>query len=505
MHGFEYRLWCIDQRINDRGVAIDVELCTAALAAVERSQSINAELTSEATDGAVERATQRDRLLLYIKDTFGIVFKDLTASMVDKALNDDNLPAPLRELLLLRAQASTSSTAKYKKFLGAVSSDGRLRGMFQFCGASRTGRASGKIVQLHNLPRPTMKAKDIELGIRAIKAGGAHLLFPNVMELASNAIRGAIIAPPGKKLLVPDLANIEGRVCAWLANETWKIKAFEAYDAGTGEDLYKLSYSRPFKIDPKSVTKHQRQIGKVMELMLQYAGGVGAFITGAATYRIDLENLASVALGEIPPHIVAEAQSAWEWAGRESRRYGLTRDVYVVCDALKRLWRNAHPNIVAFWQAVERGVLLAHGDPGAIYEVGKLRIRKDGSWLRIILPSERALCYPSLRIDGKKISYAGTNPYSRQWGRVYTYAGKLVENIVQGVARDVFMWGLVNAEDNHYDIVAHTHDELIAETPDTDDYTVDSLIGFMTQNIPWTTGLPLAAAGHAMYRYQKMD
>lgn len=501
--GFERELWKTDMRINERGCAIDMALVNAAIKATEDTKAELSERTNAATGGAVQKTTQRDKLLGYIKAAYGVVFSDLTGSMVEKALADENLSQGLKELLSMRAEASTTSTAKYRKFLGATSKDGRLRGMFAYCGASRTGRWSGRNVQLQNLPRPSISAEEIEFGIKTLKADAAGLFFDNVMGLASNAIRGCLIAAPGKKLVVSDLSNIEGRVCAWLAEENWKLKAFEDFDAGTGPDLYKLAYARAFRIQHEKVDKLQRQIGKVMELMLQYAGGVGAFVTGANAYGIDLIELADIAWDFIPVGVRTEAENMWEWAVKEQRTYDLSRKVFIVCDSLKRLWRLAHPGVVGLWGGVESAVRSVVEVPNTTQECGFLKMRRDGAWLRIVLPSGRALCYPSPRLDSDGLSYSGVNPYSRKWQRIRTYSGKLVENIVQATARDVLAVGIMNAEKYGYQVVLHAHDEIVAEVPDTDEFTAEGLSELMTTGIDWAGGLPLAAAGFETYRYRK--
>lgn len=499
--GFERELWEIDQVIADRGICIDLVLATAAIATVDQAQASLSQRTVEATEGVVEKTTQRDKLLAFIEDFYGVKFPNLTSTMVEKAIGDENLPLGLRELLLIRAEASTSSTAKYKRFLAATSKDGRLRGMLQFNGASRTGRASGRIVQLHNLPRPTMPAEDIETGIRAMKAGCADLLYGNVMQLASNAIRGCLVAAPGKKLIAADLSNIEGRIGAWYGNETWKLKAFRDYDAGIGLDLYILAYAKAFRIKPEEVTKLQRQIGKVLELSLQFQGGVGAFCTGAAAYGIDLAELAERALPDIPPRILQEAEQWWEAAGEQNRRYGLGHDEFVTCDSLKRLWRLSHPGIVGAWAGIDGTVNAAMN--GSVAAFGRLRADKVGNWLRIMLPSGRCLCYPSPRIDDKGFSYLGVNPYSRKWGRIRTYAGKLFENIVQATARDVLMDGIHSAELRGFNVCLHVHDEIICECDDIPAFSARGLERCMTEPFDWTEGLPLAAKGEEMYRYRK--
>ncbi|HBI8282959.1 TPA: DNA polymerase, partial [Escherichia coli] len=215
------------------------------------------------TDGEVQAATQRDALIKHIVESYGVELPDMQRSTLERRIADPDLPSAVKELLAIRLQASTTSTSKYKALMKGVSHDGRLRGTLQFCGASRTGRWAGRLFQPQNLPRPSLKQEQIDEGIEALKAGCADLLFDNIMELTSSALRGCIIAPTGKKLVVSDLSNIEGRMLAWLAGEEWKLNAFREYDAGTGPDLYKLAYAKAFDIAPDDVDKHMRQIGKV--------------------------------------------------------------------------------------------------------------------------------------------------------------------------------------------------------------------------------------------------
>lgn len=500
---FERKLWILDQKIADRGIYVDLDLARAAIAAVDKAQATLGERTVKATEGAVQKTTQRDKLLDFINSTYGIKFPDLTSTMVEKAINDENLPPALKELLAIRAEASTSSTAKYKRFLAATSKDSRLRGMLQFNGASRTGRAAGRIVQLHNLPRPNMEIEDIAMGIEALKAGCADLLYENVMQLASNAIRGCLVVAPGKKLVVSDLSNIEGRIGAWYGGEKLKLEAFIAYDAGKGPDLYKVAYGRAFRMRPEDVNKFQRQVGKVLELFLQFQGGVGAFCTGAEAYNIDLDDLAVRALGDIPSDILKEAERWWEAAGEQNKRYGLEHDAFVTCDSLKRMWRAAHPGIVNAWAGI--GGMIESTMATGIGSYGKLSADLQGKWFRLFLPSGRCLCYPAPRLDEKGFSYLGVNPYSRKWGRIRTYPGKIFENVVQATARDVLMEGLYNAESAGYAVAIHVHDEIICEVDDRAEFSADGLSDLMTLIHPWMAGLPLAAKGEEMYRYRKGD
>ncbi|EOS92848.1 DNA-directed DNA polymerase, partial [Erwinia tracheiphila PSU-1] len=513
--GQELALWHRDQRINDRGVFMDVQLAEAAVTAVEMEQKVLAKRTRELTDNEVQAATQRDAMLKHIAEAFGIELPDMQASTLQRRVNDPDLPFELRELLAIRLQASSTSTSKYKTLMKGVSRDGRLRGTLQFCGASRTGRWAGRLFQPQNLPRPTLKQDEIDFGIEALKAGCADLLYDDVMQLTSSALRGCIMAPAGKKLVVSDLSNIEGRVLAWLAGEKWKLQAFRDYDTiiGTdekgeairaGHDLYKLAYAKSFGVHPDEVDKDQRQVGKVQELALGYEGGVGAFLTFSLAYNIDLEEMASAAIDNIPRNILDEAVRAYEWAVKQKRTYGLPKRAYVVCDSFKRLWREAHAATFSFWKEIDQATRRAIATPGITISCRKLKLRRDGSWLRIQLPSGRAVCYPGARIDDSgKISYMGINTYSRKWQRLQTYGGKLAENVTQATARDVMAANMPGVEDNGYDIILTVHDEVLTEAPDTTDYSHEHLSTLLATNPAWALDLPLSAGGFEARHYRK--
>ncbi|SFN76018.1 DNA polymerase [Izhakiella capsodis] len=513
--GQELALWHRDQRINDRGFCCDVELAESAVIAVEEEQKRLAKRTQQMTDGEIQAATQRDALLKHLVESYGVVLPDMQKSTLERRIADPDLPPEVKELLSLRLQASATSTSKYKALLKSVSRDGRLRGTLQFCGASRTGRWAGRLFQPQNLPRPTLKQIDIDFGIEALKAGCADLLYDDVMQLTSSALRGCIMAPAGKKLVVSDLSNIEGRVLAWLAGEKWKLQAFRDYDTiiGTdekgeairaGHDLYKLAYAKSFGVHPDEVDKDQRQVGKVQELALGYEGGVGAFLTFSLVYNIDLEEMASAAIDNIPRNILGEAIRAYEWALKQKRTYGLSKRAYVVCDSFKRLWREAHAATFSFWKEIDRATRRAIATPGITTSCRKLKLRRDGSWLRIQLPSGRAVCYPGARIDDSgKISYMGINTYSRKWQRLHTYGGKLAENVTQAIARDVMATNMPAVEDSGYDIILTVHDEILTEAPDDADYSHEHLSTLLATNPAWASDLPLSAGGFEALRYKK--
>lgn len=504
--GSELDLWHLDQQINDRGVAVDLDLANAALAAVTDEKVVLAERAKEMTNGEVEAATQRDAMLLHMLTEYGVALPDLQMSTVDRAINDPDIPEPMKDLLRVRLQASTTSTSKYKALVNAANTDGRLRGLLQFAGAGRTARWSGRTFQPQNLPRPTLKDSAINQGIAALKAGTAGMVYSNVMEVASSAIRGCIVAPKGKKLVIADLSNIEGRGLAWLAGEEWKLKAFREFDAGTGHDLYKLAYAKSFGVAPEAVTKDQRQVGKVQELALGYQGGVGAFVTFAKGYGIDLDVLAAGILPNAPRDLVDEAENFLTWLKKQTKSdtYGLADSTFVACDVVKRGWRNGHPAIAAWWPMLEQAFRDAVDNPAYTFECGTVRVRRDGSWLRIRLPSGRALCYPApmLNEDGE-CTYMGMNQYSRRWERIKTYAGKLAENCCQAFSRDVLAFSMPAIEQAGYQITLSVHDELITETPDSDDFNHQHLAALMSTVPPWAAGLPLAAAGFTTDRYKK--
>lgn len=325
-----------------------------------------------------------------------------------------------------------------------------------------------------------------------------------VMDILSEIMRGCIVAPQGKKLVVSDLSNIEGRVQAWLAGEQWKIDAFKAFDQGAGHDLYKLAYAKSFGIEPQEVTKDQRQIGKVQELALAYEGGVGAFLTFATLYRIDLEVMGAQAFAQLPASIHRDAQSFYDWSVKQKRStFDLSRQAFVVCEGFKRSWRAAHPKIVNMWSELGGAVIAAIKEPGAVFEVRTLRVRCDAAWLRIKLPSGRYLCYPSPKIEDGQITYWGIDQYSRTFQKQKTYSGKLFENVCQAVAADVLTNSMAAIECAGYLISLSVHDELICESLDTEQFNATHLSTLLATVPEWAPDMPLAAAGFEAYRYKK--
>jgi DNA polymerase len=591
--GRQLELAHLDAKINARGFAIDRTLAEAVMRASTEEKARLAKRTQEITEDEVKAATQRDALLRYIVKAYGVDLPDMKSDTLERRLNDPDLPVEVKDLIGIRLQASMNSSSKAKTLLKGVCRDNRLRGGAQFRGAFRTGRWAHRLFQHGNMPRmdpepiarwfgiPKSKVKKkhilqyVSSGIESLIAGCEDITHGEVMRLCAMVIRGLIVAGPGKKLCIADLANIEGRGAAWAAGEEWKIQAYLDYDTIIGEtedgepirkgaDLYKVAYAEAFRCSVEEVVDWQRQIGKVMELMLQYQGGVGAFITGAATYGIDLDEMAEIAWPNLPADVIEEAQSFLQWlydqvqakhrkrvekaekkfnlgpdapdfvpmpdeaqhradfektiAGLEvlrdqeliEARHGLDEKVFVVCDSLKRLWRRAHPAIAgtrstpSYWTELEDTVRYAILNPGVTLPCRKVKIRRDGGWLRIVLPSGRALCYPSPKLakDGT-ITYMGQNQYSKNWERLSTYGGKIFENIVQAIACDQLAECMPTIEEAGYPIVFHVHDEDATETPDDPRWSAEELARLMCSHLGWNEGLPLAAEGFETKRYRK--
>jgi len=502
---YELAMWHLDQRINDRGFAVDLDLAEAAVAAVEQEQTRLRAQTVRNTGGEVEAATQRDVMLEHILLEYGVELPDLKSSTLERRLQDPELPEGLRELLRIRQQASTTSTSKYQALLRGATG-GRLRGTLQYNGAQRTGRWAGRTFQPQNLPsRGLLKARLIEEGIEALLGGYAELMFDDIMLLTASTIRGCIIAPPGKRLCVADLSNIEGRKLAWLAGEEWKLQAFREYDKGTGPDLYNLAYAKSFGIPVEEVTKEERSAGKVQELALGYAGGVGAFVTFAAAYSIDLEALAVKAWDNLPLELVEEATSFRKWAEKKKMpTFGLSDRAYITCDVFKRAWRAAHPNVVALWAGLNDICVHATQNQATTFEYGYFKARRSGGWLRLQMPSGRSLCYPAPQVDDKgSLSYMGVNQYTRKWSRIHTHGGKLAENVTQASSKDVLAYNMPNIDEVGYEIVLSVHDELLTEAEDFEYFSGEELALLMSNVPAWAPGLPLAAAGFTTYRYRK--
>ena len=568
----EDEILLIDQLINDRGFYVDVDLANAAIKAV---QAHNEELKEEAWERFGGKLTGNDFLPALRDLAPAFTIHNAQKSTLNDLLEDPDFPDEGKALIEMRLGASSTASTKYNPLVNGLSSDGRRRGCLQYGGAKRTLRWAGKGFQPQNLARGEysddhegkIKRRDGESdvsfwvrshmltnGINSLLRGTAHWAY-DISKLTASTVRGCIIPAKGKKFVVADYSNVEGRGLAWIAGEKTALMVFRA-----GRDIYCETAGKMFGLDPeyiKANRKDLRQIGKACELGLGYGGGVAAFLQFAKNLGLDLYAMAEVMKGTFPDHIWAAAKRGYEYArineakrppkpGKKDERptYILPKNVWLTCDAIKRMWRESHPKTVAFWAELEDAVLCAIRNPGKAYWAGA-NVRPDGKkalkivrtkakhdptfdeerddpnaagwWLKIELPSGRIMSYPGIALSvtteidedtGKKrtstrIKYQGENQTTRQWGFQYTYGGKLTENIVQALCRDILAWSMPGVEAAGYEIVLSVHDELITEVPDTDDYTTEELCALMCDLPVWAKGFPLAAEGDIMYRYRK--
>lgn len=509
----ERSLWELDQKSNDRGFKVDVQLAENAVATIKAEQKLLAAEVCKLTDGEVDKATRRDAMLKHIAEAFDVHLPDMKKDTLERRIADPETPDALKQLLRVRLAATTSSTAKYQAVLRSHV-NGQLFGTTAFCGALRTARWAGRIFQPQNLPRPDMKPEEIVAAIQALHANCLDLVSSEVMRALSNILRGMIIARKGRKLVCSDLEQIESRGSAWLAGEQWKLDAMEDYDAGEGFDNYVWAYAKAFGVSPEAVVEDKkrngfwRQVGKVMELAQGYEGGVAAWLAFAMVYRLDLEALAADAYPKLPRGAREQAEIIWDWRRKKNlSTFGLERKTFVVIESFKTLWRKAHPAFVTYWKELDTAAKEAVRHPKVEIACRQLAFEKRGAWLRMILPSGRMLCYPSPKLETRKgkevLTYAGVNQYTRKWSRQQTYGGKLFENATQAVARDVMAHNMPEIEDAGYRILLTVHDEVITEPDDKEHLNASALSAILAKNPPWMQGCPLAASGFEADRYRK--
>ena len=454
----EHDLYVLDQNINDRGVLVDLELARQAV-------KLNSIQTAVATEQAytltgLENPNSVAQLKAWLIEN-GVEIESLSKKAV--AALADETDGDIQEMLHLRLLMSKTSVKKYEAVMRSVCRDNRVRGMMRFCGASRTGRWSGNILQPQNLPQNHLP--DLTLARDIVKDGDFELLdmtFGNVPNVLSELIRTVLIPKPNHRFIVADFSAIEARVLSWLAGEQWRLDTFR-----NGSDIYCASASQMFRVpvEKHGVNGHLRQKGKISELACGYGGSVGA-----------LKNMGAVEMG-VP----------------EDELQGLIND-----------WRNANPHIVKLWTEVGNAAMKAIKEK-TIVSLGKLVFMYERGILFIRLPSGRRLSYIKPRIGtnrfgGDSITYMGVGA-SKKWERLETFGGKLVENIVQAIARDLLASAMMNVANAGYDIVFHVHDEII-EAPDSQG-SVDEMCKLMSINPDWADGIPLSADGYECEYYRK--
>lgn len=540
---FEDRVLELDQLINDRGFKVDVALAEAAIEAVEKHK---AQLQEEAQRKYGGSLTGKDFLPILRELAPAHRIHNAQKSTLNDLLADDDLQDDARAIIEMRLGAASTASTKYNPLLLGRSSDDRRRGCLQYGGAKRTLRWAGKGFQPQNLARGYYHDEELDKGISALLKGRAHRRF-DVAKLTASTVRSCIIPEVGHKFVVADYSNVEGRGLAWLAGEETALDTFR-----DGLDIYCVTAGKMFGMDPDDIKKNFkeiRQIGKACELGLGYEGGVGAFVTFAKNLGLDLIEMAKTMDGTFPDHIWSATARGYEWARiQEAKRpphpgekddrpsYILDKKVWRTCDAIKRMWRESHPETVAFWRDLKDGILAAVRNPGREFWAGA-HLRRNGErairiwrtvefdssgrkvpgwWLCVELPSGRILSYPGIGVsvtketdeDGRvntnvRIKYQGENQLTRQWTTLYTHGGKACENIVQALCRDLLAYAMINVEGGGYPIVLSVHDELVCETPDTPDYTVPELEKLMCALPEWAEGFPLVAEGAEMKRYAK--
>lgn len=489
----EHDLWCIDQRINDRGIRIDRQLVRNV---IRESEQYADALTAEAKElTGLDNPNSLVQLKGWLTER-GVPVETLRKDDLGVLLARD-LPDDVRRVLEIRKELGKTSVKKYKAMRDAVCQDDRIRGLFRFYGANRTGRWAGRVVQPQNLARNSLE--DLDLARQMARAGNVESLemfFGGLNSVFSELIRTAFIPSEGCRFVVSDFSAIEARVIAWLAGESWRMRVFRE-----GGDIYCVSASRMFHVP---VVKHGingelRQKGKIAELALGYGGGVGAMKAMDKSGSIPEEEL---------PEIVQK-------------------------------WRDASPSICKLWKRVEQAAARAIEEqrtvelPRKVYDPARARenetlmgaprgsysdyFKEEGGELRfsykdkilfIELPSGRKLAYqgveykPNVRgMDA--LSYRGTDQTTKQWVQIETWGGKLVENIVQAIARDCLAETMRAVEGAGYKIVMHVHDEIIVDVPNGDKKALETICGIMARPVKWAPGLLLRGDGYETNYYKK--
>ena len=455
----EMELYRLDQRINDRGVLVDMGLVEQAIACERLHKEVVTKRAYELT--GLENPNSVAQLKGWLGDK-GMEAESLSKKAVADMIAETD--GEVEELLRLRLMLAKTSVKKYEAIERSACSDGRVHGMLMFYGANRSGRWSGKNVQLHNLPKNYLP--DLELARELVKQGrfeDIELLYDSTPNVLSELIRTAFIPKPGCRFAVADFSAIEARVLAWLSGEQWRLDVFTSHGK-----IYEASASSMFHVPMEEITKGSplRQKGKLAELGLGFGGASGALISMGA---LDM----GLTEDELPPLVAA--------------------------------WRKANPHITQFWWDVDAAAIKAVTEKQKT-KVGKIIFEYKSGILFITLPSGRKLSYVKPRMavnrfgrDG--LTYEGISE-NKKWSRIETYGPKLVENIVQGTARDLLAEAMLRVEKKGYPIVMHCHDEIIAEVPEGSG-SVDEMCEVMAVQPVWAEGLPLRADGYECSFYQK--
>ncbi|XCB30908.1 DNA polymerase [Arcanobacterium hippocoleae] len=456
----EWNTYALDQAINDAGILLDHTLVDNAVGVDEHHR--NASLARAQKLTGLDNPNSPIQLKQWLA-TRGCELESLAKADVHAA--HDTATGEVKEVLELRGDLAKSSVKKYQAMQNVAGSDGRARGLIQFYGAGRTGRFAGRLVQVQNLPRNYLP--DLDQARTLVRTGNLdalELLYDSVPDTLSQLIRTAFIPSTGNRFIVADFSAIEARVIAWLAGETTTVAAFRE-----GKDLYCETASRMFgvPVEKHGINGELRQKGKIAVLACGYGGSVGALkAMGALTM-------------------------------------GLTEhELKPIVDA----WRQANPHIVGLWADVEEAAIAAISSRQPI-RLRNLRFSVESGIFFIELPSGRRLAYVQPRLGenqwgGTSITYTGTTT-ARRWGQLETYGGKLVENIVQAIARDLLVTGMHAVAEAGHQIVMHVHDEIVIDEPENSGFTVADACELMSTLPAWAKGLPLDADGYECAYYRK--
>ena len=454
----EQELYCMDQRINDRGIMVDQELIGHAVAC---DLLYKETVTKKAYEIS---GLENPNSVLQLKDWLnekGIEVDSLAKAVVEELV--ENTQGDVAEMMKLRLAMSKTSVKKYEAMERSVCPDGRVHGLLQFYGANRTGRWAGRLVQIHNLPQNHME--DLELARSLVKEGRydlVELLYDSTPDVLSELIRTAFVARPGCRFIVSDFSAIEARVMGYLAGEGWVMEEFR----GAGK-IYEQTASKMFHIPIGEITKGSpyRARGKVASLACQYGGAEGALISMGALNFVEEEEL----------------------------------------KGLVQSWRTANPHIVNYWHEID-GAVKAAVKERKMTKIGMVTVYYQSGMLKIALPSGRVLSYvrPRMtvnRFGSESVSYEGVGT-NRKWTRIESYGAKFCENIVQATARDVLAEAMLRLEKKGFDIVCHIHDEVVLEVPEGTS-SVEEVNEIMAVCPDWCEGLPLKAAGFESPFYKK--
>ncbi len=459
----EEKLWHLDQRINDYGILVDEDLIASARECARESQDYIKEEMTKVT--GIENPNSNEKLKSWLLDR-DVYTDSLSKESIERLLNRD-ISDEIKSVLRLKLILSKTSIKKYEAMASAMGKDRRIRGLFQFYGASRTGRWAGRLVQVQNLPKTTLD--DLDIARDLLKSRDYYELdmcYPSVPRVLSELIRSSFIPKEGSRFIIADYNAIEARVIAWLANETWRLNVFNSHGR-----IYETSAAKMFHVDEKEVTKGSilREKGKIAELALGYQGGRGALLSmGALKMGLDDKEVTNLVI----------------------------------------TWRAANRNIVKLWKNIERAALksVIHG------KVVKMRngitFSMEDGILFVTLPSGRSLAYINARVkrdfrlNKNVLTYEGVDQNKKQWGVLKTYGGKLTENIVQAIARDCLGEAMLNLEKAGYKCVIHVHDEVVLEVPQGFG-SVKEVEEIMSLPILWAMNLPLTAEVNESSYYRK--